>query len=213
MTLTLFHTPGTRSVRTRWLMEEMGVPYELKTLAYDGEYFASEEFRKINPMGKVPALYDGDTLIIESVAIMQYVMKRYGPTELDVPADDPEYATYLQWLHLGESGMSGYIAVSFGHAAQIDPYKVSEEFDAYCRYQVDKAVGMLEARLQDREFILDRGFSAADISTGYALMFAAVCTGTTYPSKVSDYLSRIMARPAMQRALNDIPAEQLSMIA
>ena len=213
MSLTLFHTPGTRSVRARWLMEEMGVPYELRTLEYDGAYFASDEFRKINPMGKIPAMYDGETLIIESVAIMQYVMDRYGPTELKVPADDPEFATYLQWLHMGESGVSGYIAVSFGHAAQEDPYKVSDAFDAYCRYQVDKALEMLEARLQDRDYILDRGFSAADISMGYALMFAAVCTGTTFTPIISTYLGRLMARPAMQRALGDIPSEQLAMFA
>ena len=213
MTLTLFHTPGTRSVRARWIMEEMGVPYDLKTQEYDGEYFASDAFRKINPMGKIPALYVDDHLLIESVAIMQYIMGRFGPTDLDVQSDDPEYATYLQWLHMGESGMSGYIAVSFGHAAQVDPYKVSEEFDAYCRYQVEKALGMLEERLQGRDFILDRGFSAADISTGYALMFAAVCTGTTFSETVGAYIGRLMARPAMQRALSDIPPEQLSMVA
>lgn len=211
MALTLFHTPGTRSVRARWLMEEMGIPYELKTLEYDGAYFASDEFRRINPMGKIPALSDGETLINESVAIMQYVMGRYGPTNLTVPAGDPEFATYLQWLHMGESGVSGYIAVSFGHASGEDPYQVSDAFDVYCRYQLEKAVGMLEERLQGRDHILDRGFSAADISMGYALMFAAVCTGATFTPLVSQYMGRLLARPAMQRALSDIPAEQLAM--
>ncbi|MEO1343443.1 MAG: glutathione S-transferase family protein [Pseudomonadota bacterium] len=213
MTLTLFHTPGTRSVRARWLMEEMGVIYDLKTLEYDGAYFASDEFRKINPMGKIPAMYDGETPINESIAIMQYVMERYGPTELNVPATDPEFATYLQWLHMGESGVSGYIAVSFGHVSGEDPYQVSEKYDVYCRYQVEKALGMLEARLERREYVLDRGFSAADISMGYALMFAAVCTGTAYTPNVSGYLGRLMGRPAMQRALSDIPAEMLSIFA
>ncbi|MEM9709030.1 MAG: glutathione S-transferase family protein [Pseudomonadota bacterium] len=213
MTLTLFHTPGTRSVRARWLMEEMGVPYELKTLEYNGTYFASEEFHRINPMGKIPAMYDGDTLINESVAIMQYVMDRFGPTELCVPSDDPEFATYLQWLHMGESGVSGYIAVSFGHASGEDPYQVTEAFDTYCRHQLEKALRMLEARFQSRDYILDRGFSAADISMGYALLFAAVCTGATYSPIVSEYLGRLITRPAMRRALSDIPAEQLAMVA
>jgi len=213
MTLTLFHTPGTRSVRARWLMEEMGVTYDLKTMEYDGAYFASDEFRKINPMGKVPAMYDGETLINESIAIMQYVMERFGPTELNVPANDPEFATYLQWLHMGESGVSGYIAVSFGHASGEDPYKVSEAYDEYCRYQLQKALGMLEQRLQHRDYILDRGFTAADISMGYALMFAAVCTRATYSPVVAAYLGRLMARPAMQCALSDIPAEQFAMFA
>lgn len=213
MTLKLFHTPGTRSVRPRWLLEEMGVAYDLKTLEYDGAYFASDEFRKINPMGKIPALYDGETLINESIAIMQYIMERFGPTHLNVPMNDAEFATFLQWLHMGESGVSGYIAVSFGHASGEDPYQVSEAFDDYCRYQLKKALGMLEGRLEGREYILDRGFCAADISMGYALMFAAVCTGTSYSPVVSAYLGRLMARPAMQRALSDIPAEQLTILA
>ncbi|MEM6986359.1 MAG: glutathione S-transferase family protein, partial [Pseudomonadota bacterium] len=206
MSLTLYHTPGTRSVRARWILEEMGVPYSLQTIAYDGDYFASPAFREINPMGKIPALYDGRDLIIESVAIMQYVMNRYGPTPLDIHPSDRDHATYLTWLHLGESGMSGYIAVSFGHAANEDPYKVSEAFDAYCRYQVEKAVGMLESRLATgRDYLLDQGFSAADISTGYALLFASVCTGASFPPSVSAYLARLLERPALQRALDDVP--------
>ena len=213
MRQTLVHTPGTRSVRARWLMEEMGVSYNLKTLAYDGAYFASNEFRKINPMGKVPALYDGEMLISESIAIMQYVMERFGPTDLNVPADDPEFATYLQWLHMGESGVSGYIAVSFGHASGEEPYQVTEAFDAYCRYQLEKALGMLQERLSNREYILDRGFSAADISMGYALMFAAACTGATFSPPVTEYFGRLIARSSMRRALDDVPAEQLAIIA
>ncbi len=210
MMLTLFHTPGTRSVRARWVLEELNIPHELKTYEYDGEYFASDEFRAINPMGKMPALYDGKELIIESIAIMQYVLDRFGSGQLTVAADDPEFAAYLQWLHMGESGMSGYIATSFGHAASVDPYKVTEAHDQYCRYQVEKALGMLEERLEGRTYILDRGFSAADISLGYALIFAAVCTGTTYSDRVQTYLSTLLKRPALQKALSDLPQEAVA---
>lgn len=211
MALTLYHTPGTRSVRARWIMEEMGVPYTLKTLEYDGDYFASDEFRKINPMGKIPALYDDGVLLSESVGIMQYVMDRYGPTDLAVSPQSADYATYLQWLHMAESGMANYVAVSFGHIAQVDPYKVSDAFDGYCRYQVAKALEMLEDRLEGRDYILDGGFSAADISLGYTLIFAMVCTGTTYTDRVNAYLHRLMARPALQKALDDVPQEMLGM--
>lgn len=204
MTLTLFHSPGTRSVRARWLMEEMNVPYDLKTYAYDGAFFASEEFRAINPMGKVPALYDGDELLVESVAIMQYVLHRFGPTPLVVAPEDKEYASYLQWLHMAESGMANYVAVSFGQTLSVDPYKVSEAFDGYCRYQIDKALGMLDKQLEGREYVLERGFSAADISLGYTLIFAEFCTGATYTGRVREYLDRLLARPALRRALDDM---------
>ncbi|WP_299083015.1 glutathione S-transferase N-terminal domain-containing protein [uncultured Ruegeria sp.] len=71
MTLTLLHSAGTRSVRPLWRLKEMGLPYQLRTLGYDSTYFASDAFRKINPMGKVPALYDAGTVIAASTAIVQ----------------------------------------------------------------------------------------------------------------------------------------------
>lgn len=205
MTLTLFHSPGTRSVRPLWLMEEMGLPYDLKTIGYDSAYFASEQFRQINPMGKVPALYDGETLIAESTAILQYLLHRFAPSELAVPPDHPEYATYLQWLHMAEGGMANYVAVSFGQSLSKDPYKVSDAFDAYCRCQVEKALGMLETQLEGQDYLLKRGFSAADISLGYSLIFAQGCIGATFTPRVEAYLGLLMERPALQRALADVP--------
>ncbi|MFT5573218.1 MAG: glutathione S-transferase [Cryomorphaceae bacterium] len=204
MSLTLFHSPGTRSIRARWLLEEMALPYELKSIGYDGKYFASDEFKTINPMGKVPALYDGDTLIVESTAIIEYLLQRFGPSPLSVSPDDEEYAAYLQWFHMAESGMANYIAVSFGNTFNIDPYKVSDGYDAYCRFQIDKALGMLETQLQDRDYLLKRGFSAADISLGYTLFFAKSCIGTEFTELVSDYFNRIMSRPAAQITMSDL---------
>ncbi|WP_415400741.1 glutathione S-transferase family protein [Tateyamaria sp. SN3-11] len=212
MTVTLFHSPGTRSVRPLWLMEEMGLPYDLKTIGYDSAYFASEQFRKINPMGKVPALYDGETLIAESTAILQYLLHRFVPSEFTVTPDDPEYATYLQWLHMAEGGMANYVAVSFGQTLSQDPYKVSDAFDAYCRYQVEKALGMLETQLEGQDYLLKRGFSAAEISLGYSLIFAQGCISATFTPRVDAYLGGLMARPALQRALADVPENPFGML-
>ncbi|MEM1152531.1 MAG: glutathione S-transferase N-terminal domain-containing protein, partial [Pseudomonadota bacterium] len=104
MTLTLYHSPGTRSIRPLWLMEEMGVDYQLESIDYDSTYFASETFRSINPMGKVPALIEDGQLLIESTAIMQYLLQTRGPSPLAAQPTEPEYATYLQWFHMAESG-------------------------------------------------------------------------------------------------------------
>ena len=138
MPLTLFHSPMTRSVRLLWLLEEMAVPYELKTMPYDSEYFDSDEYHGIIPMGKVPALYDGDQLILESTAIMEYLLGRYGPSCLAVPVEDTEHGPYLQWLHMAESGVAHYLAVVLGNSTNLPKYQVSEEFERYCRYQVEK---------------------------------------------------------------------------
>ena len=204
MALKLFHSPGTRSIRTLWLLEEMGLAYELKSIKYDGAYFASDEFRAINPMGKVPALYDDDTLIVESGATLEYLLGRYGPSPLSAAPDNPEYGAYLQWLHMAESGMANYIAVSFGHASGLDKYRVTDEFDGYCRYQIVKALEMLETQLEDRDYILQSGFSAADISMGYTLFFAQACTGVKFTERVAAYFDRLKSRPAFQKALSDV---------
>ena len=204
MSLTLFHSPGTRSIRVRWLLEEMALAYDLKSIKYDGKYFASDEFKAINPMGKVPALYDNGALIVESIAIMEYLLQRFGPSTLSVSPDDAEYASYLQWLHMAESGMANYIAVSFGNTFDIDPYKVSDGYDAYCRFQITKALGFLETQLQDQDYLLKRGFSAADVSLGYTLFFAQTCTSTKFTDVVAAYYQRIMSRPAAQIAMSDL---------
>ncbi|GAA0477397.1 glutathione S-transferase [Parasphingorhabdus litoris] len=208
MTLKLFHSPGTRSIRALWLLEEMGLPYELKSMEYNGAYFASDQYRSINPMGKVPALYDDGELVIESTAIMEYLLHRHGPSSLSVSSENPEYATYLQWLHMAESGMANYISVSFGQTYGKDPYKVSEQFDTYCRFQITKALEMLEIQLKDREYLLESGFSAADISLGYTLFFAQACTGTKFSETVGAYFNRLASRPAFQKALSDLPKQQ-----
>lgn len=205
MALTLFHSPGTRSVRAFWLLEEMGLPYDLKTMKYDSAYFASDEFRAINPMGKVPALLDDEALIIESTAIMEYLLQRHGPSDLCIGPDHSEYATYLQWFHMAESGMANYIAVSFGNTFSMDPYKVSEAYDKYCRFQITKALDMLEPHLENRDYLLEQGFNAADISLGYTLFFAKACTGTKFSKNVGEYFTRIMSRPAALKAMSDIP--------
>ena len=106
--LVLYHSPQTRSVRPLWLLEEMGLPYELKSCAFDPEYFASEEYRRINPVGQVPVLYDDDEVITESTAIMEYLLNRYGPSPLGVEAQHEETSCFLRWLHLSE-------AVSYTH--------------------------------------------------------------------------------------------------
>ena len=204
MALKLYHSPGTRSLRAYWLLEEMGLSYELISIKYSGKYFASPEYRAINSMGKVPALYDGTTLIIESTAIMDYILKRHGPSDLALPPEDPEFATYLQWLHMSESGFANYVATSYGHSTGIERYQVSEAYDDYCRFQVAKALDMLETLLTAREYDLRRGFSAADISLGYSVFFARTCIKAEFGPNVKRYFKTLLARPATQNAMSDL---------
>ena len=199
MTLTLFHTPHTRSSRPLWLLEEMNIPFELKTIQYDADYFDSDEFFKINPMGKMPALYDGEQLILESTVIMQYLLDRYGPSDLAVPVSDPEYGKYLMWLHMAESGVLHYLVTSMGNMSDIPKYQISVAHEKYCRYQVEKAYGMLEVAIGDQDYILGKGFTAADISMMYTLFMQRNFAQQALPPVLEAYFQRCSSRPSYEK--------------
>src|SRR3954454_4625362 len=95
-----------RGFRVVWLLEELGVAYRLRPV----DRFAVEndpDFLAINPAGFIPALQDGEMIMVESIAILEYLLARHGPSSLAVAPDDPAFAAYLQFLHLGEAGLAG----------------------------------------------------------------------------------------------------------
>ncbi|MGY3482763.1 hypothetical protein ACVW1C_000646 [Bradyrhizobium sp. USDA 4011] len=95
-----------RGFRVVWLLEELGLPYRLRPvdlLAVEND----RDFLAINPAGFIPALQDGETIMVESIAILEYLLARHGSGSLAVAPDDPAFASYLQFLHLGEAGLAG----------------------------------------------------------------------------------------------------------
>ena len=92
----VFHAPGTRSMRVMWLCEELGLEYEVVAVDFSAEYRASPEWRRLNPVGKVPVLIDADLTMFESGAMLQYLLDRYGDGRLQPAAGTPEHAIYLQ---------------------------------------------------------------------------------------------------------------------
>ena len=202
MPLILFHTPRSRSLRPLWLLEEMGLNFDLKVMSYDADYFASDAYREINPMGKVPAFYDGDKLILESTVILQYILAKHGPSQLSVEADESDFAYYLTWLHMAESGLSHYLAVYLGQMTGLDKYSVSEGFESYVKYQAEKAFEMLDSHLSQRSYIASERFTAADISVGYSLYLANTLCRLPLPNRVQTYFERLQDRPSWAKAVS-----------
>ncbi len=95
--LTVFHAPRTRSVRVLWMLEEMGLSYEVRLVDFP-RHRADAEFMRLNPAGTIPVLTDGDVVISDSAAILEYLARRHGPTVLAPEASDPTYPAYLQFL-------------------------------------------------------------------------------------------------------------------
>jgi glutathione S-transferase len=180
----------------------MGLDFELKAMAYDAEYFASDSFKEINPMGKVPALYDGENLIIESTVILEYILAKFGPSPLSVDSEESDFGVYLTWLHMAESGLSHYLAVYLGQMMGVDKYAVSKGFESYVKYQAEKALEMLEKHLMGRSFIASDRFTAADISVGYSLFLANGLCGMPLPSGLQPYFERLKKRPAWKKAFS-----------
>src|SRR4249920_1948338 len=100
-----------RGFRVVWLLEEMGLAYRLRPVDLLDGVEDDTEFLAINPAGFIPAIVDGDVSMVESIAIMEYLMARHGPTPLAPDPRDPAFPAYQQFLHLGEAGLAGPINV------------------------------------------------------------------------------------------------------
>lgn len=170
--LKVYHLPRSRSMRVLWLLEELDIPYSVESLDFIPGKFGGDNYTKIHPLNKVPALADGDLIMYESVAIMQYILDKYGKGNLVPDLASPEYGPYLQWLHYGESTLAPVLATLMYQRHFFEEAQRSPVMDAWAQKELTKVFKMLESQLGDHDYILESGFSAADISVGYCLLLA-----------------------------------------
>ncbi|HWA22647.1 MAG TPA: glutathione S-transferase family protein [Caulobacterales bacterium] len=196
--LTIYHMPPSRSVRIVWLAEEMGLLYRTVGVSVMNP---TPEFLAVSPLGQSPAIQDGDVKMIESIAIMQYLMARHGPTELAVQPEEKDYPAYIQFLEFGEAGLC-----SIGNAAVATRYMAPEDQKKnwtanYIAEAQRKRLGVVRRHLQDRQYMAADRFTAADISIGFALSVFKLFGVMKDADPVLDaYFERLTARPAFQRA-------------
>ena len=196
--LKIFHSQGARSLRVLWLCEEMGVPYETAEASF---MKPSDEFKTVNPLRTVPVLQDGDVTIIESVAIMIYIMAKYGPTDLEVKSNEKGYADYLQYLLFGEAGIAAYGNPLVG-TRFIAPEDQKTNWTAtYLRGAILKRLQYVADKMQGRPYIAADRFTAADICVAYiatGAKFAGIADDM--PAGIRTYVDGLWQRPAYQRA-------------
>ncbi|HME39515.1 MAG TPA: glutathione S-transferase family protein [Steroidobacteraceae bacterium] len=197
--LKIFHSPRTRSHRVLWLCEEMGLPYEIAAVKFTEP---SPELLAVNPLKSLPAMQDGAVTMIESIAMMLYIMGTYGPTDLEVKPGDPDYSRYLQFLLFGEAGLAMY-----GNPLVATKFWAPEEKRAnwtsdYLRATFAKRLGFLESHLGNAPYIVGSRFTAADISVGYTVGMAGFACDIELSPKLQAYQDRMKARPAYQRAVS-----------
>jgi len=198
--ITVYGAPPTRALRVLWMLEEMGLTYEVRRVDF-ATRDQDADFVDANPAAAFPAMRDGEVAMMESCAILEYLAARYGPTPLAPDPDDPTFPAYLTFLHFGEASLAGPMNVVIA-SRFMAPEADRKNWGA--GWVVDNFVrksAALVRRLGESPYLAGPEFTAADISCGYAIGFArSLGAGDRLDPSLGDYLARLTARPAYQRA-------------
>lgn len=190
----LHHVPQSRSMRTLWLLNELGVAYEVKVWPFD-KNLRSEEYLGLNPAGRVPALeIDGQTLW-ETGAITEFLCERFPDAGMGRAPDHPDRAQWLIWVHFSETISQHAAALTQQHIALYDDSMRSPVIMRLEAKRLEKCYAAVEERLQGRDYLLDSGFSAADVSVGQALYMARHFAPIEPFAALTAWYERITARP------------------
>ena len=201
-----------RGFRVVWLLEEMGLPYRLRPVDLLADADKDPEFISINPGGFIPAMTDGDVTMVESIAIMEYLMARHGPTPLAPNPQDPTFPDYKQFLILGEAGLATAIYYVFG-ALHIAPADQRQNWTAGQALRgFESRLRLVTRQLARFPYMAGEDFTAADISVAYAFMLARRGGCATLGKAEEAYMTRLTERSAFQRALEACPATKAGYI-
>lgn len=196
----LHHVAESRSFRILWLLEELGLDYDLKVWDFFDGSMRSPEFLAMSPAGRVPALeIDGRTLF-ESGAIAQFLCEMHRDPDLAPLPGDAERGEFLEWLHFAETIGSLLANLTQHHIVLRDPTMRSETVMRLEAKRLEKCLGAIEAVVSEREYLLERGFSAADIAVAYGMIIGQKFTQLDRFPAVARYFERLKARAAYQRA-------------
>ena len=212
--ITLHHLENSRSQRVLWLLEELGLPYEIRRYQRDpGTRMAPRELQQVHPLGKSPVISDGEVTVAESGAIIEYLLDTYGKGRLRPAVGTPARRQFTYWLHFAEGSAMPYLLMKlvFDKVRQAPvPFFVkpvvkgiaAKVNKSFIDPNLKRTFDFMEGELKQREWFAGDEFSAADIQMSYAIEAAAAraSLAAQYPAMAA-WLERIHARAAYQRAL------------
>ncbi len=200
MALTLYHCLRARSMRPLWTLEEMGLEYELVAMEFPPRYL-HKEYLEINPLGTVPALVDGDVTMTESAGICQYLVDKYGPTDLAVAPDEHDYGLYLNWLHRSDATLTFPQTLVLRYTRLEPEEKRNPQVANDYRKWFLHRMRSVEAALEDREYLCADRFTIADIAIVYCVVLAdSLDIEEVFTPNVKRYWDMITERPAYLRS-------------
>ncbi|HEY9147424.1 MAG TPA: glutathione S-transferase [Gammaproteobacteria bacterium] len=197
--LIVHHLNNSRSQRILWLLEELELPYELKCYQRDPETnLAPPELEAVHPLGKSPVLTDGDNTVIESGAIIDYILRRHGGGRLMPEPGSTEHEQYLQWLHYSEGSamlplmLRMYTGRLPDGGAALQP-RIDDELNRH--------LGYMNRALEGVDWFVGNTFSGADVQLSFVVEIAPLLHPTGSFANLDAMRARFQQRPAYQRAL------------
>ena len=196
----LYHCRDARSLRPLWALEEMGLEYELVNMEFPPRA-TYPGYLDLNPLGTVPTFTDGELTMTESSGICQYLVDKYGPTDIGLTVDDPQYGEYLNWLYRSDATLTFPQTLVLRYT-RLEPEerRIPQVVEDYSIWYLSR-LRSVEAAVGDREYLLGDRFTIADIAVGYAL-FLGVSLGLDerYKPNCKRYLATLMDRPGFKSA-------------
>jgi glutathione S-transferase len=199
--LKLYYIPKTRSSRARWMLEELGVPYELVRMTFQDA--KSPEYRRIHPLGAVPALQDGETTVFESAAIIAYLADKFAERRFAPPSSSPQRGAYYQWIIYAMATLEPCVIAFVAHTTKRPEADRLPIVAQESRAEFIRAARPVEELLRNRPFLLGESITAADLVLGSVMNWAAVCKLIDDLPQLQGYVERLRARPAFQASRKD----------
>ncbi|HEU4619549.1 MAG TPA: glutathione S-transferase family protein [Gammaproteobacteria bacterium] len=198
----LYHCVGSRSVRVFWMLEELGLRYEIEVLPFDPAALTSADCIQLEGKGRVPVLVIDAVTMYESVPIVQYLLDHYADGRLEPPRGSDEYGVFLRWMTYGEETLMGPVSKIARNSYALPPAERSATLLNEGKRRFKHFARKLEDALEQHDYLYDDQFTAADIVVGYALYVAneGGALPEDYP-KLRAYYERLAARPAFKKAV------------
>jgi glutathione S-transferase len=199
----LYHATQSRSTRPRWLLEEIGEPYEIVRLDLAKGEHKTPAYLAIHPHGSVPALVDGELTMFESAAICAYLADKFPDKRLAPPVGTAARGRYYQWLFYCMATLEPPVLQVFMHSSRLPEAERSPQAVEEGRKKAAEVTAVLENAVRGKTFLLGEQFTAADVMIGSTLAWARSLGLLSGRTELEAYVKRLVERPAYQRARAD----------
>lgn len=199
--ITIYHLETSRSERIVWLMEELGLEYKMEIFPRETTLAAPAPLKQIHALGKAPVIRDGDSVLAESGAIVEYIVNRYGGGRLAPRPDEPSYARYLYWLHFAEGSLMSLMLIAL--TLSRIPEAGASAVTARVGERTKRMLEFVDAELGNNLWFAGSEFTAADVMMAFPFttMRHFLEIDMTPYANLGAYVQRIEGRPAYQRAM------------